>query len=62
MIRFLNEVRTLLESRNVFVDLANVTAMTPDAIAGLLAAIHHGGRVSPHVSGNVPKDGRCAVF
>ncbi|HEY1218544.1 MAG: hypothetical protein ABSE42_02525 [Bryobacteraceae bacterium] len=60
MIRFFKEIEGLAETRNVFVDMAGVSALTPDAIAGLLAAIHHGARTSAHFSGNVPKDGRLS--
>jgi hypothetical protein len=55
-IEFFNQIRRLVAERNVFVDLSGVTRLTPDAIAGLLAAIHHGVRMNANIQGNVPGD------
>jgi hypothetical protein len=55
-IAFLKEIQASAEKRNVFVDLSGVTTITPDAIAGLLAAIHRGRIGGARVSGNAPKD------
>lgn len=56
MVEFFREVYSLSDRKNVFVDLAGVKTMTPDAIAGLLATIHHCGLVGSRVRGNVPKE------
>jgi hypothetical protein len=59
-ILFLNEIRNIARSRNVFVDLSGVKVVSPDAIAALLATIHHS-RIRPAVvEGNVPNDGVAA--
>lgn len=59
-ILFLNEIRETARSRNVFVDLSGVKAITPDAVAALLATIHHS-RIEPAiVAGNVPQDSGAA--
>jgi hypothetical protein len=60
MAAFVREVRSAADSRNIFVDLSGVTTMTPDAIAGLLATIHHCKLVGARVRGNSPADPRSA--
>jgi hypothetical protein len=58
-IRFLNTIKLEARTRNVSVDLSKVDFITPDAIAGLLATIHHS-RVRPAVIyGNCPLDDRA---
>jgi len=54
-IRFFDEIKKTARSRNVYVDLSGVKAMTPDAITGLLATIHQRTIGSAVVSGNVPQ-------
>ena len=54
MIGFIDEVQVVSMSRNVFVDLTEVTEMTPDAVAGLLAMIQHCRIVGSRISGNAP--------
>jgi hypothetical protein len=54
MIEFFNEVRAVATRRNVYVDLSKVTVLTPDAIATLLATIHHCRIGGAQISGNVP--------
>lgn len=56
MVEFFEEVYALGESRNVVVDLSGVKTMTPDAIPGLLATIHHCAIVGSRVRGNFPKE------
>jgi hypothetical protein len=56
VVGFFHQIRQLTKSRNVFVDLAEVTVMTPDAIAGLLATINHNDRGRGLISGNVPRN------
>lgn len=56
MIAFFETVRSASQSRNVFVDLSNVTLLTPDAIAALLATIHLCRLNGGSLSGNVPSD------
>jgi hypothetical protein len=56
MVAFFEEVYAVAESRNVIVDLSGVTTMTPDAIPGLLATIHHCRIGGARIRGNVPTD------
>ncbi len=56
MISFFNDVRMAARTRNVYVDLSGVRVMTPDAIATLLATIHHCRIRGARLSGNVPSD------
>jgi hypothetical protein len=53
-VRFLNRARILSVDRNVFIDLAAVTEITPDAVAGLLAVINRVRTPGALISGNVP--------
>lgn len=55
-VAFFNEMRAVGERRSVFVDLSGVRALTPDAIAALLATIHHCRMRGAQISGNVPAD------
>lgn len=56
MVAFFNDVYRLAEDRNVYVDLTGVKVMTPDAIPGLLATIHHCRTVGSRIRGNVPRE------
>ncbi|MHB8653870.1 MAG: hypothetical protein ACYDA9_08330 [Terriglobia bacterium] len=52
----MNKIKEVARERNVFVDLASIGIITPDAVAGLLATIHHS-KISPAaVWGNVPNE------
>ncbi len=55
MIDFFDQMEHMAKRRNVIVNLSNVESMTPDAIAGLLAAIHRCKSTGAHVKGNVPR-------
>jgi hypothetical protein len=54
-IQFLNRLKAVAAARNVFVDLSAFRSVTPDAIAGLIAAIHDR-KVNSRISGNLPND------
>lgn len=49
-------MREAAKRKNVFVNLSGVKTMTPDAVAGLLAAVHHCELDGSQVAGNVPSD------
>jgi len=56
MLAFLRAVRQAARRRNVYVNLAKVKKITPEAIAALLAAIHQFRKFGTAISGNVPTD------
>jgi hypothetical protein len=55
-IQFINRLKILAVDRNVFVDLAHVRVLTPEAIACLIAVIHRFEGIDAGISGNVPTD------
>jgi hypothetical protein len=55
-VRFLNQILALASGANVFVNLADVKRITPEAIAALLARIHLTHRTASRISGNLPTD------
>jgi hypothetical protein len=56
MIQFFRSMASAKKPQTVHVDLRQVKTMTPDAIAGLLAAIHHCNTRGVSVVGNDPED------
>lgn len=61
-VEFLNKIKEEARTRNVFVDLAEVKNVTPDAIAGLLATIHHTKIAPAAVWGNLPNAPKARVI
>jgi hypothetical protein len=55
-IQFFHELQSFLKRRDVFVDLSQVTRITPDAIALLLSIVKKIGQHQVHVSGNYPQN------
>jgi hypothetical protein len=55
--QFFDNIKKAAHSQRVFVDLSQVTTITPEAITGLLATIHIPRAL---ISGNVPNDAKAA--